>query len=320
MRMLSTFSSIILVFSLLMPISQAAVPVWLWQVVREIAMDIAIDTVQEFFNDVVSRGEVEALQKRLSELEQQLKQKQTTGDYPSQQEFESVQQLVSSLNTLLNRENQRLDNVEQRVTGLENELAQIREVLLSTSVSKAKPHLDFSIRYVYRRGKKGDFKPLTEGSILQSGDYYKIIVTPKQDGYLYIFQLDAANKLYRLFPMQSFKGVHVGHANPVQAGKTYYLPAQSKSFKLDKQVGTETLYLLASTQADVVLENQAQILQLDNSTIDTQLLATVNQKQSKGLASIEDDEDVVESWSESGQNFPCRCNVWRICAMVVCMC
>ena len=305
MRILSTFLNVILVFSLLMPVSQAAVPVWLWQVVKEVAMDVAIDTVQEFFKDVVSREDVEALQKRLSELEQQLKQKQTTGDFPSQQEFKSVQQLVSNLNTMLNRVNQRLDNVEQRVTGLENELAQIREVLLSTStsVSKAKPNLDFSIRYVYRHGKKGEFKPLTEGSILQSGDFYKLIVTPKQDSYLYIFQLDAANKLYRLFPMQSFKGVQVGRANPVQAGQTYYLPAQSKSFKLDKQVGTEKLYLLASVQADVVLENQAQILQLDNSVTQTQLLATVNQKQSKGLASIEDDEDVVESWSENGQTF-----------------
>ncbi|WP_353570338.1 DUF4384 domain-containing protein [Candidatus Albibeggiatoa sp. nov. BB20] len=142
---------------------------------------------------------------------------------------------------------------------------------------------------------------MNEGSVLQSGDFYKIIVKPKQDSYLYIFQLDGANKLYRLFPMKHFKTVQLGNVNPVKANQTYYLPAKNKSFKLDKQTGTEKLYLLASENADVVLENQAQILQLDKPATQNQLLTMIKQK--KGFDAVVDDVNVVETWTEDSQDF-----------------
>lgn len=296
--------SLVISLNLIVPISQAGLPALVWTAVKELAMDTAIDAVQDFFKDSISPEEIKALQKRVADLEQQLKYKQQSGDYPSQQEFNSVQNLVASLKTLLNQFDERLGKVEQRVSRVESELAHIRQslqALQTVSSQSSKTGLDFSIRYVYRHGQQGAFKPLNEGDVLQSGDFYKIIVTPKQDSYLYIFQLDGANKLYRLFPMDSFKNVQLGNANPVKANQTYYLPAKSKSFKLDKQTGTEKLYLLASEQADVVLENQAQILQLDKPATQNQLLTTIKQK--KGLDEIVDDVNVVETWTENNQKF-----------------
>ncbi len=58
--------------------------------------------------------------------------------------------------------------------------------------------------------------------------------------------------------MERFGEVVVNNFNPVQAGTTYYLPAESKSFMLDEQTGTETIYFLASRQRDVDLEDQYQ--------------------------------------------------------------
>lgn len=241
--------SLVISLNLVTPIAQAALQGLVWNAVKELAIDTAIDAVQDFFKDSISPEEIKALQKRVADLEQQLEQKQQSGDYPSQQEFDSVHNLVSNLKALLNQFDKRLAKVEQRVSRVESELAQIRQSLQAVqtvSSQSSKTGLDFSIRYVYRRGQHGEFKPLNEGSVLQSGDFYKIIVTPKQDSHLYIFQLDGANKLYRLFPMQSFKGVQLGNVNPVKANQTYYLPAKSKSFKLDTQTGTEKLYLLAN--------------------------------------------------------------------------
>jgi len=118
--------------------------------------------------------------------------------------------------------------------------------------------LFFRINYVYRSRGKGSFEVLKNGSALHSGDHYKIIFTPNQDCYVYIFQIDSANKVYSLFPMEKFGKLTLNNVNPLQAGQTYYIPAEGKSFILDDQVGTEHIYFLASFQRDLELEAQYQ--------------------------------------------------------------
>ena len=54
--------------------------------------------------------------------------------------------------------------------------------------------------------------------------------------------------------MESFGGVTLNNLNPVQQGKIVYLPAESKSFELDTQTGTEKIYFLASRTRDDDLE------------------------------------------------------------------
>lgn len=118
--------------------------------------------------------------------------------------------------------------------------------------------LFFKINYVYRPQGKGSFEVLKNGSALHSGDHYKIIFTPNQDCYVYIFQVDSANKVYSLFPMQKFGKLMLNNVNPLQSGQTYYIPAEGKSFILDDQVGTERIYFLASFERDLELEAQYQ--------------------------------------------------------------
>jgi len=136
------------------------------------------------------------------------------------------------------------------VSKLESELVLLRQTLLNFKQPAA---LDFKINYVYRSRGKGTFKPLTKGMILQSGDHYKIIFTPVENCYVSIFQVDSANKLYRLFPMAGFRNIILNNLNPVEGGKTYYLPAKNKSFVLDEQIGTETIFFMGAPQDDLIL-------------------------------------------------------------------
>ncbi len=118
------------------------------------------------------------------------------------------------------------------------------------------PDLSFDIKYTYRPKTGSKFTTLTDNTVLHSGDYYKIIFTPSETAYVYIFQQGSSGNIFRLFPMKSFGGVTVNNFNPVQPGIKYYIPAKGKSFFLDEQTGTEKLYFITSRQKDEMLENQ----------------------------------------------------------------
>jgi len=173
-------------------------------------------------------------------------------------------------------------------------------------------YLVFKINYLYRPGGKGDFRNLKNRSVLRSGDHYKIIFTPTEDCYVYLFQVDSANKIYSLFPMESFGGVRVNNLNPVYAGKTYYIPAEKKSFILDQQTGTEKIYFLSSYQRDLELEEQYQRAfeaQQQKQGLEKQL-EQIDQllrhaMEVKGLADVVSDpaEIARATWEEEGQTF-----------------
>jgi hypothetical protein len=196
------------------------------------------------------------------------------------------------------------------VTVTDEEQREVKESIILTLVKS--DYLLFKINYVYRSGGKGDFKLLTNGSMLQSGDHYKILFTPTAECYVYIFQFDSANKIYQLFPMESFGGVTVNNFNPVQAGKTYYIPAEKKSFVLDQQTGTEKIYFLSSREHDLQLEAQYQQY-LDAQQQKTDLDQELSQldrllqhaSESKGQAEIVSDpaETEKDTWQEGGQIF-----------------
>ena len=296
-----------------MQLAQAALPALLWTAVKELAIDTAIDAVQDLFKESVKPEEVAKLRQRIVKVETQLAMSKSQSNYPSIEEFNTVKQLVASVNNMVNKMDQRLGSVETRLSQVEQELISLRQAWLNVSKGEAveinKP-LDFKINYVYRSGGKGNLKTLTDGGVLQSGDYYKIIFTPAEKCYMYIFQLDSANKLFRLFPMQSFGGVTVNNSNPVIGGNTYHIPAKHKSFELDTQIGPETIYFVATRQADIVLENQYQALQNAQQQQNTTLVQLVqNQtkqvmRAKKGLSAIKDDpNNNTATWQEEGQQF-----------------
>jgi len=304
---------------------EAALPAIAWYVVREVAMDTAIDVLQDMFKEQVTPEDVAKLRKRLAKLEKQLAAAESQGDYPSQADLNSVKQLVANLEQLVNTMGKRLDSAEARITALEENLADLRAILLKLPKDNKgikaikKDALDFKINYIYRSGGQGPFKTLKNGGILQSGDHYKIIFTPAEESHVSIFQVDSANKLFRLFPLSGFENVTVKHTNPVQGGKTYYVPSQYESFELDEQTGPETIYFVSSKQADIVLEQQYQAFLLteqqlaQQEQVQDQLVNTL--RNSKGPKSrLKTDVDGIKTtWQEDGQTFSILQQLQNMC-------
>jgi hypothetical protein len=159
--------------------------------------------------------------------------------------------------------------------------------------SDVKP-LNFKVNYVYRPGGQGALKPLVEGSVLNSGDHYKIQFTPEEDSYVYIFQVDSSKAIFQLFPMRDFGGVRVDNFNPVKAGATYHLPAKNKSFQLDNNVGSESILFLAFRQRNQALEEQYEALikarmSKDKTSENNLQTAIKSNFKTRGLAGIVDD-------------------------------
>jgi hypothetical protein len=55
--------------------------------------------------------------------------------------------------------------------------------------------------------------------------------------------------------MESFRGVRINQFNPVKQGKKYVLPSPDKAFLLDKKVGIERMYFIASHEQNKELES-----------------------------------------------------------------
>ena len=97
--------------------------------------------------------------------------------------------------------------------------------------------------------------PLKDGQVLHSGDYYNLQFTPKQACYVYIFQFDTSNKLFKLFPPKGFIGADTrSNNNPVQANRPYFVPGKGKYFKLNAQTGPEKIHFLVSRTPNAELE------------------------------------------------------------------
>jgi len=287
------------------PSANAAWPVIVWEGVKQLATEVAATVVVDYFKTDTTPEKVEQLGKRIDQLTAQLAAQEQAKKYPSESELKELTQLVEQLKTM----HAAMANhtpLEDRVATAKKPVAQVWKQLdsLSTTTAQTTQGFEFKMNYVYRSQGQGEFKPLTDGTTLQSGDHYKIIFEPGQNGYAYLFQVDSAKQLYQLFPMQSFAGVTVNHRNPVKAGQRYYLPAKDKSFVLDNQKGPEKLYFTASHQPDVVLENFYQALQKAPKKAKAQLQTQLAQMllEVKGPAGIAKDvPDKQISWQEQGQ-------------------
>ncbi len=120
--------------------------------------------------------------------------------------------------------------------------------------------LPVQISYAYRPIDQLNFRPLLGDSALRSGDHYQIRFTPEREGYVYIFQIDSGGAVYRLFPVEDNQVAQAVNVNPVQAGVTYFAPAEDEAFQLDEQVGQEQIYALAFQKRNSALEDQYALL------------------------------------------------------------
>ncbi|MDQ5911745.1 MAG: Non-specific serine/threonine protein kinase [Pseudomonadota bacterium] len=122
------------------------------------------------------------------------------------------------------------------------------------------PALPVEVSYTYRPVDQLNFRPLKNDSVLRSGDHYQIRFTAEQNGYVYIFQIDSGGAIYQLFPFEKSQDSPNVNINPVQAGATYFIPAEDEAFQLDEQIGQEQIYVLAFQKQHSELENQYRAL------------------------------------------------------------
>lgn len=98
-------------------------------------------------------------------------------------------------------------------------------------------------------GKDKKFVPITKDTVLKTGDEIKMMVELKENCYVYVIYHSSKGEIGLLFPedLRQFSGDY-------KAGKNYYIPSGRRWFELDKNIGRETFYLLASTERLLDLE------------------------------------------------------------------
>ncbi len=80
-----------------------------------------------------------------------------------------------------------------------------------------------------------------EGTVLNSGDGLKIVFETNRDAYVYVLLFDSLGKAGVVFPHEQIET-----ANHVRGGLKVEVPPGDRWFFLDKNTGTETIYVLAS--------------------------------------------------------------------------
>ncbi len=219
-------------------------------------------------------------QQEINQLKQVLQQvQQNFGDLKNK-ELVTLYKMVETLNSSYQELAQKQASQAERESQLFAQLEELRglyQQLQVQPVAQKTFPLNFEINYVFRHENAEEFFPLTNESKLKEGDAFKIIFTPNQQSYVYIFNLDSANKLTKLFPMDNYKGKSVKLFNPVKANQTYYSPLENESFELDNIKGQETLFFMAFQQPDVFLENLP--TELDLSKIAEKKIIKIEQNQ-----------------------------------------
>lgn len=262
-----------------------------WEIVKELTISVAANIVMSYIKPEDIPPEI------LIEIGRQLAELNEKIDDLNEKQAE-FQQFISTLNQMYHEMDQKFEVREQL---MQRYLADIREIQQQLETKKGNEKIQFPISYQFRpaHDTNGQFQTLTDNETLHSGDTYKVIFTPNETLYVYIFQKDASNQIQRIFPMTEFKGVQVNNHNPVAANRQYILPAKTKSFRLDNTIGTEKIYFIASRYPDAVLENLPTTLTLPETKPATVALF----EQTKGFSDIvEDNHSVTLQWQENQQD------------------
>ncbi len=112
--------------------------------------------------------------------------------------------------------------------------------------------LDIKVQFFYE-ADNGKIQPLTDQSVLKSGQHVGVAFQPESDCYVYIFWWDSTGGVGQLFPNpQLTEGT-----GKVKAGQTYWLPSRDgeRWYVLDENPGVETIYFVATRTRNEKLEN-----------------------------------------------------------------
>jgi hypothetical protein len=92
--------------------------------------------------------------------------------------------------------------------------------------------------------------PQEEKLSLTSDDFYRFSAQTNGDHHVHIYQLDPRGRLTKLFPNNAYSSAK----NPLQKGQTYYIPSVPNWFYPGKDKGEERIYVVASAQIMLNLE------------------------------------------------------------------
>jgi hypothetical protein len=229
-----------------------------WEAFKGVISGVVSSATEYLMSPDANTKKVDELQAKMTELQQQLEANKKASEFPSTQAVAKAEQQLQTLQEIFGQL-QKNNLAEQRIAALEKVYTATGDE--QKTVMLEKQALKFDITYSFRAKNQSELQPLENGATLHSGDTYKIVFTPKQDAYVYIFQVDGSDKIWRLFPIQRWEKVTLNQSSRVSADKTYYAPTKTKSFELDQQVGTEKIYFIATTTRDGELE------QLNNTTL-----------------------------------------------------
>ncbi len=94
------------------------------------------------------------------------------------------------------------------------------------------------------------FVPVTRDTIMMTGDSLKMLLALKKECFVYVIHQSPTGEVQLLFPydLKQFTSDYA-------VGKNYYIPKGRAWYWLDKNVGRESFYLLASKQRLTKLES-----------------------------------------------------------------
>jgi hypothetical protein len=124
------------------------------------------------------------------------------------------------------------------------QMKQLNSQLLLSPDTHYRPPLAITMNLVaQRKAKTGQYQDVLvhEGAVLHSGDNLQVHFSANANCYVYLLLLNASGKAMQLFPDEK-----IAISNQVNAQQEYHLPPDNFWFYLDDQIGTETIYLLAS--------------------------------------------------------------------------
>jgi hypothetical protein len=100
--------------------------------------------------------------------------------------------------------------------------------------------LKVGVSVTYQRA--GQTRTLWPGGVLMRSDNYRVTFTPSENGYVYVYQIDATGRAEPLFP----NGKLSPAGNPVTARQAYSVPADGQWLGLEGTPGDEEIVVVAA--------------------------------------------------------------------------
>lgn len=112
-------------------------------------------------------------------------------------------------------------------------------------------NVQYTWAFVARAGEPGHrhIGVITKDTVLKSGDEFKVFVNLSKKCFVYIIHKNSDGQLALMFPYDTSM-----YQNEYSADKNFYVPKGRQWFTLDKNKGTETFYVFASSERLTELE------------------------------------------------------------------